>query len=455
VPPWRARRRWRQDAPHPATAGDPSGVLGGVAVPTLAGRAAVACLPAGRGSTVVSSYSPRLGSPRQAAVARASVGPGLRHLRFDVGARPFLVLFELTRACDLACRHCRAEAMPDPDPDELSTEEVCSVLDDLAGLGPPRPIVVLSGGDPLRRADLEAVVRHGASSGLPMATSPAGTPRASPARLAALRQAGSSVVSFSLDGASPATHDGFRRVEGSFAQTLLACRAARAVGLRLQVNTTVSAETVGELPAICRLVAALGVNLWSVFFLVPSGRGRLLRALSAPETEDVLHFLYEASHLVALKTTEAPQYRRVLLQRQAAPGGAPVGLGPLYQDLHRRLEATRGAQVRQGVGAPAPPRRRSPLVVGDGRGVVFVSHRGDVTPSGFLPLVTGNVRQTPLSAIYAGSPLLRALRDTGRLRGRCGRCELAEICGGSRARAYASSGDPLGEDPSCAYDPAP
>lgn len=387
----------------------------------------------------------------------AGAVPPLRHLRFDLGARPFLVLFELTRACELACSHCRADAVLDPDPDELSTDEVTAVLDDLASLGAPRPIVVFTGGDPLRRADLTHLVRHAASSGVRVAVSPAGTPRASRARLGALRRAGAGVVSFSLDGGAPAAHDAFRRVPGSFAWTLAACRAAQAVGLRLQVNTTVSRETVPELPAICRLVAELGANLWSVFFLVPVGRGRSLGALSASETEDVLAFLAEAALLVPLKTTEAPQFRRLLLHQEQTDR-MPVAHGPLYRDLHRGLEALPSAPCApETTRAPSARRgtpRRSPLAVGDGRGVVFVSHRGDVCPSGFLPLVAGNVRDAPLSAVYARSPLLQSLRDPGALSGRCGRCELREACGGSRAQAYGRSGDPLGEDPTCAYEPA-
>lgn len=383
---------------------------------------------------------------------------GLRRLHFNLGARPFLVLFELTRSCGLACRHCRADAVSARHPDELSSNEVRTVLDDLASLGAPRPIVVFTGGDPLRRADLVPLVRHGARAGLSMAVSPAGTPLASRSRLGALRHAGASAVSFSLDGGSPAAHDAFRRVTGSFAWTLAACQAARTVGLRLQVNTTVSAETVVELPAICRLVAELGANLWSVFFLVPTGRARSLRALSASETEDVLGFLAEAAAIVPLKTTEAPQFRRVLLEREVAFGARATSFGPLYDELRRRLEAVGPGPDPRGHGgasaAPVRAPRRSPLVVGDGRGVVFVSHRGDVCPSGFLPLVAGNVRDRPLSEIYSASPLLQALRDPRLFTGRCGRCELRELCGGSRAQAYAASGDPLGEDPCCAYEPA-
>lgn len=397
----------------------------------------------------------------------------VRHLRFDIGQRPFLVLFELTRACDLACRHCRAESIPTPDPDDLRTDEVLAVLDDLAALGAPRPHVVFTGGDPLQRDDLDDLVRHAARGGLAVGVAPAGTPRATSARFEALRAAGASAVSLSIDGASAAAHDAFRRVGGSFEWTVAACEAARGAGLRLQVNTTVARETLDELPAITRLVTRLGVSLWSVFFLIPVGRGRSLHALSAAETEDVLEFLLAASELVPLKTTEAPSFRRLLAQH--GTGALERSRGRLAQRLRDQLEElwSPSALASEGAGSgDSPPtgrlaphalgerthgagtrRRRSPLAVGDGRGVVFVSHRGDVQPSGFLPLVAGNVRDTPLSEIYATAPVLSSLRNPARLGGRCGRCELREVCGGSRAQAFARLGDPLGADPTCAYEP--
>lgn len=388
-------------------------------------------------------------------------GPGLRHLRFDVGTRPFLVLFELTRACNLACRHCRAEAIPQPEADDLSTQEVQSVIDDLASLGSPRPIVVLTGGDPLARSDLTSLVRYGAERGLAMSVAPAGTPRASFDRMSALRQAGAGAVSFSVDGGDADTHDDFRRVAGSFEWTLAGWRAARQAGLRVQVNTVVSSETVRELPTILRLVAEREAHLWSVFFLVPVGRARPHSPLSARDTEDVLAFLRDAAAFVPLKTTEAPSFRRVLLQgrnRHLDETAYLSGRGDLYRYLRNELDdlepVLRGAATRRNpqpaaTGSP----RRAPLAVGDGRGVVFVSRRGDVQPSGFLPLVVGNVRDTPLSVIYSESSLLRDLRDPDALTGRCGRCEYRRVCGGSRAQAYADSGNPLGEDPTCAYDP--
>lgn len=413
---------------------------------------------------------------------------GVRVPRLDVDRRPFLVLMELTRACDLACRHCRAESQPARHPDELTTSEVRAVLDDLAGLGPPRPIVVLTGGDPFKRADLADLVAHGAGLGLTLAVSPSGTPLATGERLRQLRGAGARAVSLSIDGATPAAHDAFRGVPGSFDLTVAACRSAVDAGLHLQVNTTVTAGTVGELPDVLRLAADLGAGLLSVFFLVGTGRGRTLAPLAAADTEEVLHFLFDASSLVPLKTTEAPHYRRVVTERLSGLSGPGTG-GARYTSLMARL-ANLGAppggppvpsgEARLGPAAllptalpptrplgtlpPArPPHtpppagtarpRRPPLAVGDGRGVVFVSHTGDVSPSGFLPLAVGTVRQAPLPAIYREAPLLRALRDPDRLGGRCGRCPYRSVCGGSRARAYATFGDPLAEDPACAYEP--
>lgn len=383
---------------------------------------------------------------------------GVRVPRFDLEARPHLVLMELTRACDLACRHCRAESVTDRSPDELTTGELEAVFDDLGSLGSPRPIVVLSGGDPLKRPDLAHLVAHATAAGARVAISPAGTPLVTRKRLAVLRSAGAGAASFSIDGASAKTHDAFRQVDGSLAWTLAACRAAKDVGLRLQVNTTVSAATVHELPEVLRLVAELGANTWSVFFLVPVGRGGALAALSAEETEDVVAFLHDASAIVPLKTTEAPQYRRLVLSRQP---GADDGedRGVLYRELRARLEelrplfaTPRPEHGRRSVETGGP--KRSPFAVGDGRGVVFVSRSGEIYPSGFLPLSAGNVRETPLTECYASSPLFRSLRDPARLGGRCGRCAFAGVCGGSRAQAFARTGDPLAEDPTCPYVPS-
>jgi radical SAM protein len=386
-------------------------------------------------------------------MGRQTTSPGLRQLHFDVSIRPFLVLVELTRSCGLACQHCRAESVPTRDPAELTTDELGAMLDDLASLGAPRPRVVFTGGDPLRRPDLDKLVRHGAAGKLSVAVSPAGTPLATPERLASLRRAGAGAVSLSIDGSIAVTHDAFRRVAGSFDWTIAACKAAIEAGLRLQVNTTVSNETVGELPGIAKLLNTLGAGMWSVFFVVPVGRAEAMQPLSPAGTEDVLHFLHDLAVIVPLKTTEAPAYRRVIMEGLA--GRTDWRSGPLYTQLWERLESTwpeAAARARGGSRHKEPEgRRRAPLSVGDGRGVVFVSHTGDVQPSGFLPKVVGNIRLNPLSTIYAQSALLQKLRDPTQLRGRCGRCEDSALCGGSRAQAFGRTGDPLAEDGSCPY----
>ncbi len=368
-------------------------------------------------------------------------------------ARPFLVDVALMN-CGFAGRPGRSETVPGQGPHALSTGEVEAVLDDLSAIGAPRPRVVFSGCDPLRRPDLQTLVVHAAGAGLPVGVSVTSTPRATAPSLATLRLCGATAVSFSIDGASAATHDGIRGVDGSFGSTIDACRAAVRVGLRLQVNTTVRASTVFELPGIARLVDAVRAAMWNLFFEVPTECAPTSEALSAAETEDVLAFLFDLAPQLPLETTEAPSFRRLLVHgNQGAPERTP---GALYRRLRARLADEWPLAERRAGSWPAPEggHGRAPLAAGDGRGGVFVSHIGEVQPSRFLPLVVGNVRDTPLSELYANAPLLKALRDPAAHHGRCGRCELNEICGGSRAQAYARSGDPLAEDPTCDYRPA-
>ncbi len=376
--------------------------------------------------------------------------PAVRSLHLDVHERPFLVIWETTRACELVCQHCRADAVHHRNPLELSTNEGRRLIDDLAAYGPPRPILVLTGGDPFERDDLATLVQHGTNKGLTVAIAPSVTPKLTPQALAELRDAGASAVSLSLDGATALTHDGFRGVPGVWAATLEACTAVRTAGLRLQINTTVTAANVEELPSVLWQVVDLQAGLWSAFFLVPTGRGSHLPALPAEDVEQVLHWLQDASELVPVKTTEAPHYRRVVLQRTADPSLAVRPIGPMHARLRK---ATSSLFAERGVSLPAPRHQRTPLDVNAGRGFVFVDHVGNVCPSGFLPSVVGSIRKQPLSVVYRESELLRALRDPAGFSGRCGRCEFRTVCGGSRSRAYATTGDPLGDDPACAHQP--
>jgi radical SAM protein len=375
-------------------------------------------------------------------------GHPVRHPAFDVDRRPFIVIWEVTRACDLACRHCRAEAAPLPHPGELTTAEARTLIDQVAAFGSPPPLFVLTGGDPIKRPDFLSLIEYAASLRLPVALSPSATPLLTKEAIADARRAGAVALSLSLDGDTAPTHDAFRGVPGVFQRTLDAWDAAQSAGLKVQINTTVAGTNLMALPGIARLVRERGAMVWSVFFLVPVGRGHALAQITAAESEDVLNFLYDVGATMPVKATEGHHFKRVVLQRTILErrGVAPeavLTLGPVYHALRAML----------GPWSEGERRRRSPMDVNAGRGFVFVSHIGTVHPSGFMPLAAGNVRRRPLGEIYRDSPLLRALRDPAAWTGRCGVCEFREVCGGSRSRAYASSQDPTGDDPLCAYTP--
>lgn len=382
-------------------------------------------------------------------IASVDVAHAVRSLRQDASERPFIVIWEVTRACALVCAHCRADAVHRRSPFELATEEGRALLDGIASFGRPRPIVVLTGGDPVERPDLAALVAHGTASGLSMALAPSVTPRLTPTVLAELRSAGAKAVSLSLDGATAATHDGLRGVPGVFDATLETADTVHRLGYRLQLNSTVTATNVHQLPALLRLALDLNATLWSVFFLVPTGRGAAMPILGPAGTEEVLHWLHDISGHLPVKATEAPHFRRLALQRAAAPDlDAAFPVGPLRQELRDETRRLLGDRQSRAVG-PRPP-----LDVNAGRGFAFVDHLGSVYPSGLLPLATGSVRERSFREIYRSAPLLQSLRQPDGFGGRCGRCEFRHLCGGSRSHAYAVTGDPLAEDPTCAYEPS-
>lgn len=359
----------------------------------------------------------------------------------DYSRRPMLVFWETTRACGLACKHCRASATSEPWPGELGTDEGKHLIDQVAGFGRPYPILVFTGGDCLLRPDLFDLVEHATSYGIPTALSPSVTPALTGEAIERIAASGVKAVSISLDGAVPATHDGVRGIEGHFRKTLDAIRALVAAGLTVQINTTVMRANVDELADVAALLAELQVHIWEVFFLVQVGRGTAQGALTPAEHEDVCHLLWDASHYgYIVRTVEAPFFRRVVTQRRA-DDAAPDS--ELYRRLVARLEALLG------------PRRTHPsahtAATRDGKGIVFVAHDGQVYPAGFLPLPLGSVREQSLADLYRNHPVLVAVRGA-RFHGRCGRCRYGDLCGGSRARAYAATGDVLGEDPACAYD---
>lgn len=360
----------------------------------------------------------------------------------DTDERPFVLIWEVTQACELACRHCRADARPGRHPDELDTEEGKSLLEEARSFGDGQ-LVVLSGGDPLARDDISELVEYGSEIGLRMTMTPSGTASLTGDRVESLSAAGLKRMALSLDGASPETHDAFRMEAGSFEQTIDAAEYARAAGLPLQINTTVCAETLSELPAIAELVDELGAVLWSVFFLVPVGRGQLLAPIDPETAEEVMQWLGEinADADFGVKTTEAPHYRRVMMQTAAADAADSPGKGAPDHGAGKANESARP----DGIG------RRTGITAGDG--FAFVSHTGEVYPSGFLPKSAGSVREASIVDIYRESELFTSLRQKDELRGKCGACEFRHVCGGSRSRAYAYTGDPMESDPLCGYVP--
>ncbi|MEV7519602.1 TIGR04053 family radical SAM/SPASM domain-containing protein [Streptomyces sp. NPDC091371] len=372
----------------------------------------------------------------------------VRRPRHAVSERPFIVIWEATRACPLACLHCRAEAQTARHPGELDGADARRVMDRVAGFGRPSPLFVITGGDPFQRADLTELISYGTSLGLRVAVSPSGTPTLTRDNLAAVRDAGAVALSLSLDGSTAERHDAFRGVPGVYDWTLDGWRAARELGLKVQVNTTVTRDGLEDLADVAALVKREGAMLWSGFVLVPTGRGEQLDPLTPGEIEDILHFLYDCGSVMATKTTEGHHFRRVALQRAVldARGERPE-LGPLYRRLTARaVELGVFEGERRAV-------RRPPMDVSSGRGFVFISHTGEVHPSGFLPVSAGNVKDRPLTEIYRESELFERLRDPDLLRGKCGACEYKTVCGGSRSRAYGFTRDVLEADRYCAYEP--
>ncbi|MFW6435082.1 MAG: radical SAM protein [Halovenus sp.] len=334
----------------------------------------------------------------------------------DTSERPVVFIWEVTQACELSCEHCRADAQPERHPDELSTAEGKALLDSVSGFG-DNQLVVLSGGDPCKREDLVELVEYGTDRGLSMTLTPSGTDALTADVIERLAVAGLRRIALSIDGPDPDSHDSFRGESGSFEQTLRAAKAVTDAGLGLQINTTVCKRTVEDLPALRDLVAELGAVLWSVFFLVPVGRGRVLDPIDADRSDDVMAWLddVQANAPFAVKTTEAPHYRRVQQQE--------------------------GTETN----------RRGGVIAGDG--FAFVSHTGEMYPSGFLPESAGNVRDSDPVDIYRNAELFERLRDRDELEGKCGVCPFRQVCGGSRSRAYAYTGNPLASDPLCPYVP--
>jgi len=346
----------------------------------------------------------------------------------DYSFSPMLVYWEMTQACGLACRHCRAEAIATPHPNQLTHAESLNLLRQVAAFD-PLPHLILTGGDPLRRTDLYGIIDEARALGLTVSITPSATDSLTPAVLAKLKSRGIESLGLSLDGSSAARHEAVRGVAGCFDSTLVAARAAAALGMPVQINTLVSQETIDDLPAIYELLKNLRVMRWSLFFLIAVGRGKVLQPISPERGEELMNWVYDLALTApfAIKTTEAPSYRRIAIHRMKAD--------------HWTAEQIERTPVYRGFG------------IRDGHGIVFVSSTGDIYPAGFLPLTAGNIRTHDLATIYRHSPLFQSLHSPAGFHGKCGQCEYRVLCGGSRARAFAHTGDPLASDPFCPYIP--
>jgi radical SAM protein len=349
-----------------------------------------------------------------------------------------LVFWETTRACDLACVHCRASANPNALPGELTGEEGRKLLGQIASFGRPYPIVVFTGGDPLKRKDLFPLAKHAADLGLRFAISPAVTALLTSDVLREVKDVGAASISVSLDGARAETHDAIRTKPGTYDRTIRVIRDALDLGLNIQVNTAVMKRNLHELPDLFHLLRSLGVPTWEAFFLIHVGRAMDAQGLTPEEFESTSHFLYDASRYgVVLRSVEAPFLRRVASQRREGGDGWKADL---YRLLSSRLLALEGP--------PEGPSNLAPSGTLDGDGILFVAHDGSIFPGGFLPYALGNVRQDDLVEVYRENELLRRIRGR-QLKGPCGGCSFRAVCGGSRARAFSSFGDPLASDPAC------
>ena len=345
----------------------------------------------------------------------------------DFNLSPLLVIWEVTQACDLACVHCRASARPERDPEELTTEQGYQLLSEVKRFG--NPLMIFTGGDPLKRPDIYDLARKSVAAGLRTNITPSATPLLTREAIEDFQKCGISRMAISLDGPDAPSHDSFRQVDGVYDRALAALRHARNIGLETQVQTTVTRRNLATLARIAEQVAEAQSRMWSLFFLATTGLATEEDDLTAAEYEKVFEFLFEISKVAPfeVKTTEGLHYRRYIAQRLKAEHGGRGGVNG------RMLWRTTG--------------------VSDGRGFVFVSHTGEIFPSGFLPVSGGNVRGDSIVDVYRNSSLFQILRDPASRAGKCGYCEYHKICGGSRARAYALTGNYLEADPRCNYQP--
>ncbi|AEA46501.1 TIGR04053 family radical SAM/SPASM domain-containing protein [Archaeoglobus veneficus] len=381
---------------------------------------------------------------------------------FDIREKPFIIFWELTRACMLACKHCRARAQKERHPNELTTEEAFNVIEQITEFGKPYPLVVITGGDPLMRDDVFDIVSKATSKGIRTAIAFSGTTLATREKLEKMKDAGIARIAISLDGSRAEIHDYFRGIRGTFETSMEILDMAKELEISRQINTTVTTFNMSDLPKLVKICIEKEVALWDVFFVVPTGRAKAEYMPTAQQFEDILNWLYDVGKETPLniKSSAATHLRRIEYMRDK---GIQPEFGELYYELRAKLDEIEDELGIEGNSKPivagahgrslAADGIRRMMGITDGRGMFFISHVGEVYPSGFLPIVAGNVRETSLKEIYSKSKIFQDLKDPEKLKGKCGRCEFRYLCGGSRARAYAMTGDYLAAEPRCIYKP--
>ncbi len=399
-------------------------------------------------------------------------GTGSTHSAATKQYTPRLIFWEVTKGCNLRCIHCRATATELMSPSDLPTGKALNIISQIADFG--NPILVLSGGEPLYRADIFELAEYATSRGLRTALATNGT-LVTRDVAEKVKKAGIKRVSISLDGADASTHDSFRGIPGAFDAAIYGMRNLQHVGVSVQINTTIARHNAHQLPDVLKLARSLGADALHTFLLVPVGCGVDIAAeqMVAPdEYERMLNWFYDQSLAgdIELKATCAPHYFRVVRQRRAAerlagreqaapPSLHPHEIGP----TEMTMPGSTGISLKPGGGPPAGHSGHPGGHPGDmnattkgclaGTGVCFISHEGEVFPCGYLPAIAGDLRQQSFAEIWNESSVFNQLRDDDNLKGKCGCCEFRHVCMGCRARAFAATGDFLAEEPFCVYEP--
>lgn len=363
--------------------------------------------------------------------------------QIDYNENPFIVIWEVTRACQLKCVHCRADAQLTPDPRELNHDEGINLIDQIYEMN--NPMLVFTGGDCMMREDLFELADYAVKKGMRVSMVPSATDNVTKEKMIRAKEVGLSRWGFSLDGPTPEIHDHFRGTPGSFELTVEKIKQLNEMNMPLQINTVISRYNYDSLEEMAKLVGELGAVMWYIFLLVPTGRGQEAACISPAEHEKVFRWLYELSKTAPydIKTTASQHYRRVVFQQKAREKVDGVDKHEInYEDT-----------LTKDMASSIDGLKRAPKGVNDGVGFIFVSHIGEVLPSGLLPIVVGNVREKPLAEIYRESPVLKELRNPDNYKGKCGVCEFNKVCGGSRSRAYGVTGDYMESEPFCVYIP--